>query len=235
MNVLIVFAHPERASFNGAMADVACDTLRAAGHTVELSDLYRMRFDPVHDRRNFSTVADAAHFKPQLEEQYASAHDGFAAGLKAEQDKLLAADLLIFQFPLWWFGMPAILKGWVDRVLSMGKFYGGGHWYDRGVLTGKRALCALTTGGPASMFAPDGLAGDLTMLLYPIHHGTFYFTGCTPLQPFVVYGPTRTDDAQRAAELQRWKQALLTLDARPAIDYPKLAEYDAALRLTPRL
>ncbi|MFN7888335.1 MAG: NAD(P)H-dependent oxidoreductase, partial [Betaproteobacteria bacterium] len=96
MNVLIVFAHPERASFNGAMADVACDTLRAAGHTVELSDLYRMRFDPVHDRRNFSTVADAAHFKPQLEEQYASAHDGFAAGLKAEQDKLLAADLLIF-------------------------------------------------------------------------------------------------------------------------------------------
>ncbi len=46
--------------------------------------------------------------------------DGFTAELKAEMDKLEKADLLIFQFPLWWFGLPAILKGWVDRVFAQG-------------------------------------------------------------------------------------------------------------------
>jgi NAD(P)H dehydrogenase (quinone) len=160
-----------------------------------------------------------------------AAHDGFAADLRAEQEKLLAADLLIFQFPLWWFGLPAILKGWVDRVLAMGKLYGGGRWYDRGVLAGRRAFCALTTGGPATMFEPDGLAGDLKMLLYPVHHGILYFTGCTVLSPFVVYGPARMSDEKRAAELQRWRQALLDLDARPVIDYPRVDDYDSTLRL----
>jgi NAD(P)H dehydrogenase (quinone) len=231
MNVLIVFAHPERASFNGAMLDTAIASLTEAGHRVQVSDLYRMQFDPVSDRRNFTTVADSAYFKQQAEEMNATAHDGFAAELRAEQDKLLTADLLIFQFPLWWFGLPAILKGWVDRVLAMGKLYGGGRWYDRGVLSGRRALCALTTGGPATMFEPTGLPGDLHMLLYPVHHGMLYFVGLTPLAPFVVYGPARLSAQQRAAELQRWRQALLELESRPAIEYPRVEEYDATLRL----
>ena len=59
MNVLLVLAHPERRSFNGAMFDTALDTLRAAGHNVVTSDLYRMGFDPVSSRRNFVSVKDA--------------------------------------------------------------------------------------------------------------------------------------------------------------------------------
>ena len=59
-------------------------------------------------------------------------------------DKLFWCDALILQFPLWWFSLPAMLKGWVDRVFaSGGRIYGGGKWYDRGVFAGKRWRTAL--------------------------------------------------------------------------------------------
>ena len=85
------------------------------------SDLYRMRFNPVSDRRNFTTVKDADCLKLQVEEAWASESGGFAPDIEAELRKLEACDLLILQFPLWWFGLPAIMKGWVDRVLAMGR------------------------------------------------------------------------------------------------------------------
>jgi len=59
MNVLLVLAHPESRSFNGAMFDTALDTLLVAGHDVATSDLYRMGFDPVFSRSNFVSVKDA--------------------------------------------------------------------------------------------------------------------------------------------------------------------------------
>jgi NAD(P)H dehydrogenase (quinone) len=75
-NVLIVHAHPEPASFNGALTRAAVAALRDAGHQVEVSDLHAMRFQPVSDRSNFVTVKDAAYFKPQQEEIFASEHVG---------------------------------------------------------------------------------------------------------------------------------------------------------------
>ena len=62
MNVLIVHAHPEPASFNSAMTRLACETLRAAGHQVALSDLYAMQFHAASDRSNFATVQDPSQF-----------------------------------------------------------------------------------------------------------------------------------------------------------------------------
>lgn len=72
-------------------------------------------------------------------------------------DKLFWCDALILQFPLWWFGLPAILKGWVDRVFASGRrIYGGGKWYDRGVFAGKRAMCSVTIGGPPPIYSDRG-------------------------------------------------------------------------------
>ena len=150
MNVLLVLAHPERLSFNGAMFDVAQTTLENAGHTVVTSDLYRMGFDPVSSRHNFTSVHNPDYLKIQAEEQLASETDGFADEVEAEIAKVEAADLMIWQFPLWWFGLPAILKGWVDRVFAMGRAYGNGHIYETGKFKGKRALLSLTTGGRLS-------------------------------------------------------------------------------------
>jgi NAD(P)H dehydrogenase (quinone) len=132
MKILLVLAHPEPKSFNGAMFQTAIDTLKDSGHDVQYSDLYAMRFDPISDRRNFTTVKDPDYFKPQLEEIYATDGGGFIPEIEAEIQKLEWCDLMIWQFPLWWFSVPAILKGWVDRVFAMGRAYGNGHIYETG-------------------------------------------------------------------------------------------------------
>jgi NAD(P)H dehydrogenase (quinone) len=227
MRVFIVHAHPEPRSFNGAMTRVATEALAAAGHETKVSDLHAMGFNPVSDRRNFTTVHNPEILRQQAEEAHAAAHDGFAPELQAEMDKLFWCDALILQFPLWWFGLPAILKGWVDRVFaSGGRIYGGGKWYDRGVFAGKRAMCSLTIGGPASMYSREGLNGPIESILFPINHGMLYFTGFTVVEPFIVHAPARIGDEERAAQLARYRERVLGLSAAPTIAYPRLAEYD---------
>ncbi len=211
MNVFIVHAHPEPKSFNGALLKVAADTLDAAGHAVVISDLYAMGFQPVSDRRNFTTVSDPDYFKPQAEESYATDHDGFAADVEAEIRKLEACDLLMFQFPLWWFGLPAILKGWVDRVFAMGRVYGRGHAYETGRFRGKRAVLSLTTGGAAPIYAADGYNGDISVILKPIHRGMLNFVGFDVLRPQLSFGPARATDEEREAMLEAWRQRVAGL------------------------
>ncbi len=208
MKVLIVLAHPEPKSFNGAVFDTAVETLRAQGHAVVTSDLYRMRFDPVSDRHNFVAAKDPEYLKLQIEEMHASATQGFAPVLETEIAKVEAADLMIWQFPLWWFGLPAILKGWVDRVFAMGRTYGGGRIYDSGVFKGRRALLSLTTGGPREAYAPDGFNGDLDAILRPIQRGVLEFTGFSVLRPQVHWQPVRVEPAQRREWLQAWTERL---------------------------
>jgi putative NADPH-quinone reductase len=84
MRVFVVHAHPEPQSFNGAMTAVAVQALTAAGHEAKVSDLYAIRFNPVSDRSNFTTVADAAYYRQQTEEAHAAKNDGFAADIAAE-------------------------------------------------------------------------------------------------------------------------------------------------------
>jgi NAD(P)H dehydrogenase (quinone) len=218
MNVFLVLAHPEARSFNGAMFDTAIETLSAAGHSVVTSDLYRMGFDPVSSRRNFTSVRDADYLKLQSEELHATEVGGFTAEIEQEIVKVAAADLMIWQFPLWWFGLPAILKGWVDRVFAMGRTYGGGRVYATGVFSGKRALLSLTTGGPEGAYRADGFNGDLDAILRPIQRGILNFTGFAVLAPQIVYGPARADDAQRAAWLADWDRRLGGIESESPID-----------------
>lgn len=231
MKVFIVHAHAEKKSFNGALTRTAVETLEGAGHQVRVSDLYEMQFNPVSDRRNFVTVADPNFFKQQAEEGYATQHNGFAPDIQAELEKLDWCDMLIFQFPLWWFGLPAILKGWVDKVFAQSRIYGNGLWYDNGYFKGKRAVCSLTTGGPESMYMPDGLSGDIHQILYPINHGILYFVGFTALPPFLVHAATRATDEQRKEHLKRYSEFLLTLENCTPISYPLLKDYDDSFRL----
>ncbi len=231
MKAFIVYAHAEPRSFNGALLRQGLETLRAEGHEVRLSDLYAMQFDPVSDRRNFTTRKDPDYFKQQLEELYACERDGFAQDVAAEMEKLRWCDLLIFQFPLWWFGLPGILKGWVDRVFAMGFAYGGGRWYSQGPFVGKRAMLCLTTGGPATTYGPDGLNGDIHQILFPIQHGMLYFTGFSVLPPFIAWSVARVDDAQRRAYLQAWGERIRSLSETPAIPFPPLEAYDRTFRL----
>ncbi len=235
MRVFIVHAHHEPESFNGALTRAALSALSSAGHEVRVSDLHAMRFDPVSDRRNFVTVKDAGRLRQQAEEAYAAEHDGFAPDIQAEMDKLFWCDVLILQFPLWWFGLPAILKGWVDRVFaSGGRIYGGGKWYDRGVFAGKRAMCSVTVGGAAPIYSEHGLNGPLEAIMFPIQHGILYFTGFSVIEPFIVHAPARLSDAERRMYLARYHERALTLASAPTLSYPKLADYDESYVLKKR-
>jgi NAD(P)H dehydrogenase (quinone) len=227
MRVFIVHAHPEPKSFNGAMTAAAKAALLAAGHEVTVSDLYAMKFDPVSGRHNFTTLYNPDYYKQQEEEAHAAVLDGFALEIQAEMDKLFWCDAVILQFPLWWFGLPAILKGWIDRVFaSGGRIYGGGKWYDRGVFAGKRAMCSVTIGGSSPMYSEKGLNGPISTILFPVNHGMLYFTGFAVIEPFLVYAPARLSSEERALHLKRYQERVLDLSGGPVISYPKLGDYD---------
>lgn len=188
MNVLIVLAHPERKSFNGGLVDVAVNQLVAAGHSVEVDDLYTEQFDPVERSGHYAHQAvDADYFYP-LNEQRAHYEQGsLPLDVQRELARLEWADLVIFQFPLWWHAQPAILKGWFDRVLVYGGRYSSRMRYDKGYYRGKRAVLSVTTGSPEKAFQPFGRAGNMVQWLWPIH-SSLYYVGFDVLAPQVSYG-----------------------------------------------
>lgn len=134
MRCLLVHAHPLDKSLSRHFLDIAQSTLGAAGHTVEVADLYPAGFDPR------LTAAERAGY-------YAPAFDRSAFAHEAAQ--LERAELLVLVFPTWWFGLPAILKGWVDRVFAPGVAFD--HGKDFGPLTprltGLRHVVVITTLG----------------------------------------------------------------------------------------
>ncbi|WP_033998820.1 NAD(P)H-dependent oxidoreductase [Pseudomonas paraeruginosa] len=207
MNVLIVYAHPEPRSLNGALKDLAVARLEAAGHAVQVSDLYAMGWKAALDAADSLEPAAGERFDPSRDSLRAFQNGRQSADIAAEQDKLRRADALILQFPLWWFGMPAILKGWIDRVYACGFAYGVGehsdsHWGDRygeGRMQGKRAMLVVSAGGWESHYAARGINGPIDDLLFPIHHGILHYPGFTVLPPFVVYRTGRLDAGRFAA------------------------------------
>jgi NAD(P)H dehydrogenase (quinone) len=227
LNVFIVHAHPEPQSFSSALARTAAEILAEMGHSVTVSDLYAMDFDPVSGRKNFTTVKDPDFFKQQQEELHATEYNGFAPEIEAEIRKLEAADLLIFSFPLWWFGMPGTLKGWVDRVFPMGRVYGGTKFYENGLGSRRkaRALVLMTTGGGPIGYSGHGAHTPLSSILAPVHHGIFWFNGFQPLEPFVAWSVARISDAERVAYLERLRTRLQSIFDEPAIQLPPLADF----------
>jgi len=187
MNVLIVLAHPERASFNGGLSDVAKQSLQIAGHTVELDDLYQEGFDPVERASHYAERVDEHYFAPLTEQRAHYERSTLASEVQREIGRLDWADLVIFQFPLWWHAQPAILKGWFDRVLVYGGLYSGSRRYNRGHFLGKKALCSVTTGSPEQAFMPFGRAGNMVEWLWPMH-SSLYYVGFEVLAPQVSYG-----------------------------------------------
>jgi len=197
MNVLIVLAHPEGRSFNSAMARVAEETLSELGHHVVTTDLYATEFEASSDRRNFVGADNSDRYFQQREELFAAENQGFVSTLNREMDRIKSADLIIWQFPLWWFGLPAILKGYVDRVFAYGVFYGGGKVYETGVLQGKQGLISMTTGGPRR---EDSTDDPVTEALAPIRR-IQRFVGLESLEPYVTYSVSRQTEAEGAAKL----------------------------------
>jgi NAD(P)H dehydrogenase (quinone) len=225
MNVLWVFAHPEPRSLSGALRDDGLRTLRDLGHEVRESDLYAMKWNPLVDAADFG--AEAGDERLVVGATSARAHAGgeLSPDIVAEQEKLAWADAVVVQFPLWWYGMPAILKGWFDRVFVKGFGYGvraeDGRTlrYGEGRLAGKRAMVVLTAGAREPAMGPRGVNGSLDEVLFPLHHGTLFYAGMSVLPPVAVFGADRVSDDQFADARSHLRTRLSTLETTEPIPF----------------
>lgn len=215
MNILIVVAHPEPTSFNHALTQAGAQALKQAGHDVIVSDLYADGFNPVAGRHDFTTIADPDRFHYQAEQALAAQSDGFCDEIKRAQARVLAADMLVVQFPLWWGGPPAIVKGWFERVFAYGFSYVDGRRYDTGLFKGKRALLSATTGGTEARFAPDGSYGGLERVLWQPQYLTLEYMGYDVEDPFMAYAAPRVSAEERAGYLEHYGLKLVAAAAKP--------------------
>ena len=203
-NVLIVLANPEPGSFCHALAAAAKEALGTAGHRVEISDLYAQGFNPLAGRHDFTTVADPDRFHYQSEQAKAARENAFAPDIAAEQHKLRQADHLILVFPLWWGSPPAILKGWLERVLAYGFAYVDGFRFDTGLPRGRRAMICVTTGGTPERFSEAGVYGPIEQVLYPVQRLALEYMGYDVEEPFVAYAAPRVSDEERRQMLDEF-------------------------------
>lgn len=245
MNVLWVFAHPEPRSLNGSLRDGAVRALTAAGHEVRQSDLYAMGWKAVADGADFTDTETGGRLV------YAqSSWNGFrngtqAADVAAEQEKIKWADAVIIQFPLWWFSVPAILKGWFDRVLAAGWAYRVSDprnpsrtlRYGEGNLVGKRGLLVVTTGASGPSMGPTGVAGDIGDLLFPVNYGVFWYTGMAALAPHVIHGANRVSPDEYALIEAGLAARLAGLASEEPLPFraQNSGDYDSDLVLKPEL
>ena len=244
MNVLWVFAHPEQSSLSGSLLGEGVRALADAGHECCISDLYAMKWKATVDRDDFTDEADGRVVVTAAGKRAYKAGT-LSADIRTEQDKLAWADAVVLQFPLWWYGMPAILKGWFDRIFVKGYAYGvtdpqrPGRTlrYGEGKLAGKRALVIVTSGSPAAPLGPRGINGQLDQILFPLLHGTLWYTGMSVLPPVAVYGADRVSpqDYVAAAKLVRDRVATIGDTAPIPFRYQNGGDYDECLVLRPEL
>ncbi|MER5946909.1 NAD(P)H-dependent oxidoreductase [Streptomyces sp. NPDC001904] len=242
MNILWVFAHPEQRSLNGSLMTDALRTLDGLGHPYEVSDLYAMKWKAVLDADDFGSPPAAGErlFVGAAQERAYTSGE-LSADIRGEIAKLARADVVVLHFPLWWFGPPAILKGWFDRVLVQGLGFGvkapdgRTRRYGDGGLAGKRALVVTSVGARPSGFGLRGIHGQVDEVLFPLLHGTFWYTGMAPLAPFVVYGADRQDTAEAARTSAALRERLRTLPDEEPLAYRTEAggAYDDSLVLRP--
>ncbi|MDD3042574.1 MAG: NAD(P)H-dependent oxidoreductase [Methanosarcinaceae archaeon] len=210
MKVLYIYAHQEPTSFNAALKDTALSALQEKGHEVKGSDLYAMRFKAVLDAEDFPVRKKPEVFKPFLEAIHASKTGAFSSDIKAEMEKVEWADLLIFQFPVYFSSMPAIMKGWIDRVFAPGFAFNPitQSAYETGLLKGKVAMLVATTGASEEWYSKGGAHGDLRELLKCITHCVFEYAGMETLPSHIIYEVSSQSREKGVWELERYRQNL---------------------------
>jgi len=240
MRAHFVLAHPEPQSYNVALVAHGADVLRAAGWSVTVSDLYASGFDPCERPAHYPARRDAARFEPQSEQRYASEAGTLPQAVIDEIAALDAADLVVFQYPMWWHMPPAMLKGYFDRVFAYGEVYTGGKRFERGRFAGKKAMLSVTVGTSAATYGHDGRSGDIELMLWPVEFNLAY-VGFTVLRPFVAYGVEAglaySDPGvvreRLAATLVRFGEELALAESRAVVPFNTMAEWGEDGRIRP--
>ena len=183
MRVLVVYAHPNPASFCHALLRRVESALDEAGHEVRVKDLYAEGFNPVLSAAELGALNDGR--VPEV--------------IAHEQAALAWAEALVFIYPLWWFGTPAILKGWFDKTLTHGFAFEYGPGGQRGLLAARRALVLIAAGSGESEFESMQAKELLTR---PVADGTLRFCGVDEVRAKVFYSVPGVTQEARALMLE---------------------------------
>lgn len=132
MRALVIYCHPEPSSFTAAVRDAVLEELKAAGAETRMIDLYAEGFDPILSRAEWN-----GYFEAEADTTPVAAH----------VEAVRWADGLIFVYPTWWYGLPAMLKGWLERVMLPGVAFSLGESGLKPQLTHIRSLHIFTTCG----------------------------------------------------------------------------------------
>jgi len=240
MKAHIVLAHPEAKSFNAHLSRTSLQVLQTAGWEVTYSDLYRLDFDPCEGSRHYTSRANSDQFHAQTEQRF-NADKGTTPGdVMREIEHMMACDLLVVHFPLWWFGMPAMMKGWIDRVFVYGSMYRSTIRYDAGICAGKQMLACVTTGASEDSCSFNGRESDTRLLMWPILF-PFRYLGFDVLKPEIFHGIGGVafveghEDGTSGVDrfTQQWEDQLAHLSDRSVIPYNRDNEFDENKRLVP--
>lgn len=226
----VVYAHPEPKSFVAAMRDTVLSALDANGWQTSLTDLHAKVFSAVASASDFGSRARPDYLVYSLEQRHAWEHGTIDPEIAAEVHAVQNADLLVLVFPVFWFSVPAQLKGWIDRVFLSGLFYGGRRLYDRGGMRGKHALVVCSLGGREHMFGPDAIHGDLNEMLKHLLKGTLAYVGYSVYEPFFAHHVPYVDEGTRIRMLSDIVDQIQSLRSRRVLHAPTLDDFDDALR-----
>jgi len=184
MKVLVVYAHPNPASFNRAVLECTGEGLRNAGHQVRIRDLYHEAFDPVLSRSDLARLA-VGETPPDM---------------RAEQSQVAWADTLVLIYPVWWFGPPALLKGWFDRTFTHGFAFRYGPAGHMGLLAPRKAAIVATLGGSAEEYRQRDWE---SLLLRPTAEGVLGYCGIELCGFRLLYEVPGSARAARQAMLEQ--------------------------------
>src|SRR4051812_361955 len=196
MKTLVVLAHPESQSFCAELARRAVVRMQSEGE-VRLVDLYAEDFDPVIRPSHFPQRISSARFEPMVEQAHQAATAAVTPDIARHQAAVGWSDGLVLVFPLWWWSMPAILKGWIDRVFSADFAYGARN------LGGRVGMVCATAETKSDRFEPT----DGNNPLHHIERGILKFCGFNVAPSFVaadIYDLSDDDRRRRLSDFEAW-------------------------------
>lgn len=188
MKNLIVYAHPNPASLNHFFKQTVVESLQKSGQEIVVRDLNQINFNAVLS----------------LDDMHGQRMGQIANDVKTEQDFITWANRIIFIYPIWWTGMPAIMKGYIDRVFSYGFAYRYDQGVQKGLLTGKQAIIINSYGKSNAEYVAIGM--DKALVLTS-DTGIFTYCGLEIEKHFYF------DKADKASDenVSEWENELISV------------------------
>lgn len=189
MKALVIFAHPNPESFNAALAKTVQEQLEENGAQVKLKDLYTMGWNPVLTSQDFQGY-----------------HSGQTLpDVQQEQQDIAWADLIVMIAPVWWYSVPAILKGYIDRVFSLGFAYKYTATGPVGLLAGKKGLVITTSGAERQAAEASGM---VEVIRKSMVEGLFGFSGFARYEYKNLFAVPTVSDEERKLMLNEVRQKI---------------------------